>query len=168
MPLEQVQRSLYFWLCMFKYLGYPGTALYSRDVTNNVRLALDSGFTHIDTAQAYNNEDSVGVALASHFKTQPRSSLYITTKLFGLKPGETVRSVLSSQLKKLQVDYVDLYLWHTPIGFEGKLGGVWKQFEEIKQEGLAKSIGVSNFRSKDLEELLSSASVVPAVNQVRL
>ena len=78
-----------------------------------------------------------------------------------------VRDTLVASLKKLQTDYVDLFLIHFPINHETPLPAIWKQFEEIQKDGLAKSIGVSNFRVKDFEEILPSAQVIPAVNQVR-
>lgn len=101
---------------------------------------------------------------------KPRSELYIVTKLKGLAPGQTVKETLVESLKKLGTDHVDLFLIHTPIpaATEGKLKEWWKGMEQVKQEGLAKSIGVSNFRVEDLKEIVDGASVIPAVNQVSL
>ncbi|EEB87425.1 hypothetical protein MPER_15220, partial [Moniliophthora perniciosa FA553] len=98
----------------------------------------------------------------------PRSELYIVTKLVEkFEEGETPKSKLVESLKKLGVDYVDLYLIHSPYVArqQGKLKEWWKQMEEIKKEGLAKSIGVSNYSLEDLKETLDGATVVPAVNQ---
>lgn len=151
-------------------LTIPGTAQYNSDVSSLITLAISTGITHIDTAQYYQNEEYIGKALHNHFVTSknPRSSLFITTKLWSpMKSNTTVKSVLTDELKKLQIDYVDLYLLHTPIGSEGRLAAIWKEFEEVKREGLAKDIGVSNFRVKDLEELFANEmKEVPAVNQV--
>jgi diketogulonate reductase-like aldo/keto reductase len=91
----------------------------------------------------------------------------VTTKLGTLKSGESVRDSLQGSLKKLGVEYVDLWLVHTPAQHEGRLKEVWKACEEVYKEGLAKSIGVSNFTVKHLEEIMDGASVVPQVNQVR-
>lgn len=144
-----------------------GTALYGRDATESVLRAIDNGFIHIDTAESYGNEASVGRAIKLSGK--PRSELYITTKLGKLQqPGETVRSALLASLKKLNLDYVDSYLVHNPAHHPGRLQQIWKEMEEVKREGLAKSIGVSNFYVEHLEEVLSIATIIPAVNQIEL
>ncbi|RDX56784.1 Aldo/keto reductase [Lentinus brumalis] len=147
------------------WLGFgTGTALYSKDAEAAIRVAIANGIVHLDGAQMYQNEDSLGNGIASSGK--PRSELFVTTKLGKLPEGKTVRDTLVESLKKLKLDYVDLFLIHMPIHHEGKLKAVWKEFEELQKEGLAKSIGVSNFRIKDFEELLDGANVVPAVNQI--
>lgn len=148
------------------WLGFgTGTALYEKDSANIVSAAIKAGFTHLDGAQVYANEDSLGAGLVASGK--PRSELFVTTKLYQLETG-TVRSSLLESLKKLKLDYVDLFLIHSPAFFKapGQLKNIWKQFEEIKKEGLAKSIGVSNFRIVDLETILDGATVPPAVNQI--
>ncbi|EPQ58043.1 Aldo/keto reductase [Gloeophyllum trabeum ATCC 11539] len=141
-----------------------GTALYNKDARDAVTTAITSGFVHLDGAQMYGNEDSLGDAIVASGK--PRESLYITTKLTELKNGATVKSALQESLRKLKVDYVNLFLIHMPTHHEGRLKEVWKQMEEVKKEGLAKSIGVSNFRIKDFEEFLPEATIKPAVNQI--
>ncbi|KDQ60965.1 hypothetical protein JAAARDRAFT_31962 [Jaapia argillacea MUCL 33604] len=141
-----------------------GTALYQKDAQHAVEVAISSGFIHLDGAQVYGNEESLGAAIAASGK--PRDSLYIVTKLGKLPQGQTVVESLKESLKKLNLDYVDLFLIHMPVHHEGKLKEVWKGVEETKTQGLAKSIGVSNFRVKDLEEILSVASIIPAVNQI--
>lgn len=90
----------------------------------------------------------------------------MTTKLGDLKPGETVRESLQGSLQRLGVQYVDLWLIHTPAQHGGRLKEVWRACEEVYKEGLAKSIGVSNFTVQHLEEIMDGASVVPQVNQV--
>ena len=140
-----------------------GTALYGKDATAQVAQAIKAGFRHIDAAQMYRNEDSVGDAIAS--SGVPRSELYVTTKLGKLPAGTTVRETLVESLRKLKLDYVDLFLIHMPNDFPD-LVGIWKQFEELKKEGLTKSIGVSNAQVKHLTKILEVASTVPAVNQV--
>jgi len=78
-----------------------------------------------------------------------------------------VKAKLQQELHDLQLDYVDLYLWHTPVGHEGKIAEIWRGFELVKEEGLAKQVGVSNFRVRDLEEILkSNPEILPGVNQV--
>jgi len=149
-----------------------GTALYGQDAASQVVQALDAGFKHLDAAQFYNNEKSVGKGLATYLSntSQDRSSIFVTTKFGSKRPGQTVKDILKAELSDLKLDYVDLYLIHTPTAFQGKLGALWKEFEELKKEGLAKEIGISNFRVGDLEELLESiqndGGEVPAVHQI--
>ncbi|KAG6854745.1 hypothetical protein C0991_002459 [Blastosporella zonata] len=145
-----------------------GTALYGKDAANFVRAAIDAGITHLDGAQAYNNEDSLGTGIKASGK--PRSKLFIVTKLKALQPGQTLKKALEDSLEKLALDYVDLFLIHdpTPARKEGTLQNQWKEMEAVKEAGLAKSIGVSNYTVDDLKEILKSAEVVPAVNQIEL
>ncbi|KAI6115628.1 NADP-dependent oxidoreductase domain-containing protein [Pisolithus croceorrhizus] len=143
-----------------------GSALYGHDATESVRRALDNGFTHIDTAQRYGNEESVGRAIKLSGKS--REELYVTTKLGKLEPGETVRDALLTSLTKLNLEYVDSYLVHNPSHHQGRLRQVWKEMEEVRKEGLARSIGVSNFYVEHLEEVLAVATITPAVNQIEL
>ena len=100
----------------------------------------------------------------------PRNSFYITTKLSELKDGESVRDALNAALKRLGVDYVDFYLIHTSAPWvkqEGRLSAIWKEFEQLKRDGLARNIGISDFNADHLQELLKNAEIVPAVHQVR-
>lgn len=156
-------------------VSFPqGTALFGQDAAAEVIQALETGFTHIDEAQLYGNEKSVGKGISSYLSASstPRSSIYVTTKFGTKSANESVKDVLKRQLADLQLEQVDLYLWHSPVEFVGQLGEIWKQFEEVKREGLAKEIGVSNFRLGDLTELLESIETnggeIPAVNQVRI
>lgn len=148
------------------WLGFgTGTALFGKDAENAVQAAIANGFVHLDGAQAYNNEESLGAGIVAAGKA--RSSLFVTTKLDKVPQGQTVRDTLVTSLKKLQLDYVDLFLIHSPKNHPaGTLSSVWKEVEALQKEGLAKSIGVSNFRVQDLEEILPNASVIPAVNQI--
>lgn len=144
-----------------------GTALYGRSAEQSITTALEAGFKHIDCAEMYGNEESVGNALKTYLSTHPRDSIFVTTKLNKIPPGKTARDSLQTSLRKLQLDYVDLYLIHTPVPHEGRIAEVWKQMEEVYKEGLAKNIGVSNFRLKDFETFIDSAEIIPVVNQVR-
>ncbi|KAH7889413.1 NADP-dependent oxidoreductase domain-containing protein [Phlebopus sp. FC_14] len=141
-----------------------GTALYGKDAAQAVNVAIRNGFTHLDGAQMYQNEATLGAGIIASGK--PRSELYITTKLAKLGPGESPKSALEESLKKLGVDYVDLYLIHQANQHVGKLKEVWKGMEEAKNAGLTKSIGVSNFTADHLKDILEIASIPPAVNQV--
>ncbi|THU81259.1 Aldo/keto reductase [Dendrothele bispora CBS 962.96] len=146
-----------------------GTALYKQDAANSVRSAIETGIRHLDGAQLYDNEDTLGDGIKA--SNVPRSELYIVTKLKESIPdGATPKTMLLESLKKLKVDYVDLYLIHSPhiAAQQGKLKEWWASMEEVKNEGLAKSIGVSNFRVEDLKVILEDAKVVPAANQIEL
>lgn len=144
-----------------------GTALYGRDALDAVRLAIDKGITHLDGAQIYNNEGTLGAGIRASGK--PRSELYLVTKLKQpLAPSQTVKESLQRSLERLGVEYVDLFLIHSPspANSEGTLKELWRGMEEVKRLGLTKSIGVSNFRVEDIQEVLESATILPAVNQV--
>jgi diketogulonate reductase-like aldo/keto reductase len=125
-----------------------------------VRWALELGYRHIDTAQAYGNEESVGRALRE--SGVPRKEVFITTKFW---PGaaDPVAEAEAS-LRRLGLDYVDLYLVHWP---QGGPTWAWSGMERARELGYARSIGVSNFGVPDLDRLLAAATVVPAVDQVQ-
>jgi diketogulonate reductase-like aldo/keto reductase len=115
-----------------------GTALFCKDATQSVELAIRSGFTHLDGAQMYYNEETLGKGIAASGK--PRSELYVTTKLGPLKAGETVKESLLGSLKKLGLGYVDLFLIHFPAHHEGRLKPLWKEMEGVKIEGLTRHV----------------------------
>ncbi|GAA6052784.1 hypothetical protein JCM3770_003547 [Rhodotorula araucariae] len=148
-----------------------GTAHFGRDtpeLVETVKTALAVGFRHLDGAEAYGNEGSLGKAIAE--SGIPRSELFITTKS---GPGlKDIPASFEQSLKKLGVDSVDLYLIHWPYDFPKPgyptLEEAWKQLEAIKDSGRAKSIGVSNYRLRDLEKLLAIPDLKhkPAVNQI--
>lgn len=141
-----------------------GTSLRQKNAQNPVENAIANGFTHIDGAQMYENEESLGVAIRA--SGTPRSALFVTTKLDRLQPDQTAKTALQVSLKKLGLEYVDLYLVHVPGHHAGRLKEVWKMMEECKRERLAKSIGVSNFEVAHLQEILEGAEFPPSVNQV--
>jgi 2,5-diketo-D-gluconate reductase A len=126
----------------------------------SVRWALELGYRHIDTAQAYGNEASVGKALRE--SGVPRDEVFITTKFY---PGASDPVAEAEEsLRKLGVDQVDLYLVHWP-----QRGPVWAWpgMERAQQRGLAKAIGVSNFSADDLDQVVATRGVIPAVNQIQ-
>jgi len=126
-----------------------------------VNQALEVGFTHIDSAQVYRNEREAGDALrASGLK---REDVYITTKYSGRADIETS---IRSSCNYLGVDYVDLYLIHGPDLAVPDIPTTWAKMEKIKDDGLAKSIGVSNFNVQELRTLVASARIKPVVNQI--
>ncbi|KAH7884648.1 NADP-dependent oxidoreductase domain-containing protein [Phlebopus sp. FC_14] len=101
-----------------------GTALYQQDASDSITLAIDNGFTHLDCAQMYGNEQSVGKGIIASGK--PRSELYITTKLNRLSPGQTAKTALQESVRKLGVEHVDLYLIHSPSAHAGRLQQILK------------------------------------------
>lgn len=127
---------------------------------NAVRWALELGYRHIDTAQAYGNEQSVGRALRA--SGVPREDVFITTKFY---PGRRDPAPEAEQsLRRLGVDQVDLYLIHWP---QRGPTWAWPGMERARERGLARSIGVSNFSAGELDKVAAAGSVVPAVNQVQ-
>ncbi|TCD68124.1 hypothetical protein EIP91_011489 [Steccherinum ochraceum] len=133
--------------------------------TDNVDQAINVGFKHVDTAQAYRNEAEAGVAI--HESGLAREDLYITTKYSGLN-GLDVETSIQNSLQNLGIKYVDLYLVHSPRLALPDIPTMWAKMEKIKKDGFAKSIGVSNFEIQDLQILLASAKIKPAANQILL
>ena len=125
-----------------------------------VRWALEAGYRHIDTAQAYDNEDSVGEGIRQ--SGVPRDEIFITTKFFPRR--EDPFAVAERSLERLGVDHVDLYIVHWPGGGPT---WAWPGMERAREAGYARSIGVSNFSVEELDELLAVASAPPVVNQVQ-
>lgn len=130
------------------------------DAVNSVRWALELGYRHIDTAQAYGNEASVGQAL--HDSGVDPDEVFITTKFY---PGaKDPVAELEQSLRRLRVDQVDLYLVHWPQG--GPLWA-WPGMEQARERGLAASIGVSNFSEADLDQVVKASTTAPVVNQIQ-
>ena len=125
-----------------------------------VRWALELGYRHIDTAQAYGNEQSVGRALRD--SGVPREDVFITTKFF---PGRKDPVAEARQsLRRLGLDQVDLYLVHWP---QGGAAWAWPGMERAREAGFARSVGVSNFSASELEQVIAAGTTPPAVNQVQ-
>ena len=132
-----------------------------------VRTAIETGYRLIDTAAVYRNEESVGLGIKD--TGIPREELFVTTKLWNSDQGAAnVRPALEASLKRLGLDYVDLYLIHWPTPSRDLSVETWEEFEKLKSDGLARSIGVSNFRVEDLERLKNETNVVPSINQIEL
>ena len=127
---------------------------------NAVRWALELGYRHIDTAQAYGNEASVGRALRD--SGVPRDEVFLTTKFYPARRDPVAEAQRS--LKRLDVDHVDLYIIHWPAG---GATWAWAGMERAHELGYARSIGVSNFDVRELEEVIGAAAVAPTVNQVQ-
>lgn len=141
------------------------------DAYNAVKEALSVGYTHIDTAAVYKNEESVGKAIKD--SNIEREKLFVTTKLWNTERGyDNTLAAFQKSLDTLQMDYVDLYLIHWPA-IESQFDNwnelnveTWKAMEEIYRQKKAKAIGVSNFLPHHLKGILESASVMPTVNQI--
>lgn len=132
----------------------------ARECVDAVRWALEEGYRHIDTAQAYGNEQSVGLALRE--SGVPREEIFVTTKF--LPRSEDPVAALEASLRRLGLEYVDLYLIHWP---EGGPTWAWPGMERAREAGYARSIGVSNFGVDDLRQLLATATIPPVVDQVQ-
>lgn len=128
----------------------------------SVLQAIQTGYRLIDTAAAYGNEESVGKAIKRSGIS--REEIFVTTKLWIADAGyESARKAFERSLKRLQLDYVDLYLIHQPFG---DVYGAWRAMEELYKEGRSRAIGVSNFQPDRLMDLMIHNEVVPAVNQI--
>jgi 2,5-diketo-D-gluconate reductase A len=137
------------------------------DTREVVEDALEAGYRHIDTAGAYCNEKGVGEALAA--SAIPRDEVFVTTKLWNAQQGyDEALAGFEASLGRLGLDRVDLYLIHWPVPTEDRFVDTWRAFEQIHEEGGARTIGVSNFRIEDLERLERETSTRPTVNQVEL
>jgi len=129
---------------------------------SSVSEAINTGYRLIDTAAIYGNEEPVGKAIIK--SGVAREELFITTKLWIQDAGyESAKKAFEKSLKKLQLDYLDLYLIHQPFG---DVYGAWRAMEELYREGRIRAIGVSNFQPDRLMDLIIHNEVVPAVNQI--
>jgi len=132
-----------------------------------VARALEAGYRHIDTAAAYRNEREVGLAV--HSSGLDRGEVFITTKCFNDDHGyERAKRALHGSLSRLEMDHVDLYLIHWPVPSQDRYVETWKAFIEMRDEGLIRTIGVSNFQPAHLQRLIDETGDVPAINQVEL
>lgn len=134
-----------------------------QEVIKAVKWALENGYRHIDTAKIYENEEGVGKAVKE--SDVPRKDIFITSKVWNDDQGyEQTLKAFDASLKRLDTDYLDLYLIHWPV--PGKYKDTWRALEKLYNDGKVKAIGVSNFLQHHLEDLLDSADIVPMVNQV--
>ncbi len=135
--------------------------------TEAVLLALEAGYRHIDTAAAYRNEAAVGTAVRD--SDLDRGEVYITPKCWNDNQGfEEARRALDKSLGRLETHYVDLYLIHWPVPAHDRYVDTWKAFIEARDQGLARTIGVSNFQPPHLRRLIKETGETPAVNQIEL
>lgn len=132
---------------------------------DQIAQAFDTKYYHIDTAQGYGNEGEVGIAL--YESGLSRGDVFITTKYSGYD-GLDIPTAIRNSVNNIGTPYVDLYLIHNPRLAVPDIPTAWAEMEKVVEDGLAKSIGVSNFGVKDLEILLASAKIKPAANQILL
>lgn len=144
-------------------LGFGTWQAGGDDAYRSVRTALDVGYRHVDTATAYGNEKQVGRALAD--SGVDRGEVFVTTKLppdHADRAGETLRRSLAA----LDTEYMDLWLIHWPPGGEAR-PDVWRELLSAREAGLARAVGVSNYSTPQLDELIGATGVAPAVNQIK-
>jgi diketogulonate reductase-like aldo/keto reductase len=133
------------------------------EVIQSVLWALEAGYRSIDTAKVYRNEEGVGKALKQ--SGVPREEIFVTTKVWNRDQGyQSTLDAFDASLKRLQLDYLDLYLIHWPV--KGKYVETWRAMETLYKSGKCRSVGVSNYMIPNLEDLKASSDLVPAVNQI--
>ncbi|WP_424937497.1 MULTISPECIES: aldo/keto reductase [Bacteria] len=148
-------------------LGYGVFKVPAADAERAVSEALAAGYRHIDTAAIYGNEEGVGAAIAK--SGIARDELYVTTKLWNDRHhGDEPDAAIRESLDKLGLDVVDLYLVHWPTPAKDDYVHAWEKLIGIRERGLARSIGVSNFLVPHLERIAAETDVLPAVNQIEL
>lgn len=132
-----------------------------------IESALQIGYRSIDTAAIYGNEAGVGRGIAQ--SGVPREEIFLATKLWNDRHGhDSTRTAFLESLDRLALDYVDLYLIHWPVPMAGMFVDAWETMIQLRDEGLAKSIGVCNFNIDHLQTLLDKTGVMPVVNQIEL
>lgn len=145
-------------------LGFGTWEISDRDATEATAVALEVGYRHLDTATMYRNEAGIGRALAG--ADLPREAVFVTTKLPPDRSGRA-RQTLEESLSKLGLDYVDLWLIHWPPRDRRSSPRVWEELVRAQTDGLARSIGVSNYSLAQIDEVTQATGVAPAVNQIR-
>ena len=148
-------------------MPYFGLGVYlskdGQEVIDAVKWGVEAGYRHIDTASVYENEDGVGEGVKQCGIT--REDLFVVSKVWNTDQGyDTTLKAFDASLKRLDMEYLDLYLVHWPVA--GKYKETWKALEKIYEEGRVRAIGVSNFMQHHLEDVMRDASVVPMVNQM--
>ena len=148
-------------------MPYLGLGVYlskeGSEVINACKYAIEAGYRHIDTASLYDNEKGVGIAIKEC--GVPRKEIFITSKVWNSDQGfDSTLKAFDDTIKKLDTDYLDLYLIHWPV--KDKYKETWRALETLYKDGRVKAIGVSNFLLHHLEDLLTSVEIKPMVNQV--
>lgn len=140
---------------------------------SSVEEAIRVGYRHIDTAAVYGNEESVGIAIKN--SNIPREDIFVTTKVWNTDQGyDSTLKAFDESLRKLCLDYLDLYLIHWPVpkifkdNWEKISIETWRAFEKLYKEGKVRAIGVSNFKPHHIQNLIDNCDIVPMVNQIQL
>ncbi len=148
-------------------IGVGTWTLLGETVRQNVRMALEAGFRHVDTAQAYDNEAEVGQGILD--SGVPREQIFLTTKVATniMREGrQVIRQSIDESLAKLRTDYLDLLLIHWPV--KDCVKETWQVMEEYVSKGRVRSIGVSNFNRHHLDDLFSYSTIHPVINQIEV
>ncbi|MER1966863.1 aldo/keto reductase [Castellaniella sp. GW247-6E4] len=148
-------------------LGFGTWQIPEADAAAAIHTALEAGYRSIDTAYIYYNETGVGQGIAR--SGIARDELFIATKVWNNRHGhDSTKAALRESLDRLQLDYVDLYLIHWPVPMEGRYIDAWEAMIQLRDEGLAKSIGVCNFQVPQLQKLLDKTGALPVLNQIEV
>ncbi len=146
-------------------LGFGVCAISQADTTAAVKTALEAGYRHIDTATIYKNERQVGAAVRTSGIT--RDDIFVTTKLWNTDQGRaSAIEACEKSLELLGLEYVDLYLIHWAQPKQNKYRESWESLLELRERGLVKSVGVSNFTTSQIDEIIADTGVKPVVSQI--
>lgn len=148
-------------------LGFGVFQVPAEEVVDTVTAALRAGYRSIDTAAAYQNEEGTGRAIRQF--GLPRDEVFVTTKLWNADQGyDSTLRAFDESLKRLGLEYLDLYLIHWPVPAADRFVDTFRAFQRLEADGLVRSIGVSNFRVADLERVIGETGQTPSVNQIEL
>ncbi|MEU4313273.1 aldo/keto reductase [Nocardia sp. NPDC024068] len=148
-------------------LGFGVFQVPAEEVVDTVTAALRTGYRSIDTAAAYQNEEGTGRAIRQF--GLPRDEVFVTTKLWNADQGyDSTLRAFDASLKRLGLEYLDLYLIHWPVPAADRFADTFRAFQRLAADGLVRSIGVSNFRVPDLERVIAETGQTPSVNQIEL
>ncbi len=148
-------------------LGFGVFQIPPEETTEVTLQAFQTGYRHIDTASAYQNEAQVGQGFRA--SGLDRDDVFITTKCFNDDHGyNQAKDAFKESLGRLDLEFIDLYLIHWPVPSQDKYVETWQSFIELQQEGLVRSIGVSNFQAAHLRRIVDETGVTPSVNQIEL
>jgi 2,5-diketo-D-gluconate reductase A len=146
-------------------VGYGVLMIPDAETAEAVTMAIDAGYRSIDTASIYGNEQGVGAAIAA--SSVPREELFVTTKLWNADQDDP-RAAFEASLQRLGLTHVEMYLIHWPVPSRDRYVDAWRVLRELRDEGLVRTIGVSNFQVSHLERLQRETGELPAVNQIEL
>ncbi len=148
-------------------LGFGVFQIPAEETVEATLRAFEAGYRHIDTAAVYGNEAEVGQAFRA--SGLDRDEVFITTKCFNDSHGyEQAKQAFQESIDRLELDFVDLYLIHWPVPSQDRYVETWKAFIELQEQGLIRSIGVSNFQPEHLRRIVEETGVTPVANQIEL